>query len=138
VAVEVEALSGCPLLAGLEQAELEHLGEQFKEHVFPAGSSVIREGERGARVLAFFIIAEGTASVLVGGERKATLGPGDYFGEIGLFHDRPRTATVTAESDLRCFALGAWDFRPFVEENPQVAWPIMQVMAQRLADNASP
>lgn len=65
-------------------------------------------------------------------------GPGDYFGEIGLFHDQPRTATVTAESDLRCFALGAWDFRPFVEENPQVAWPIMQVMAQRLADNASP
>jgi CRP-like cAMP-binding protein len=138
VAVEVEALRDVPLLAGLERDELERLAGRFREHVFPAGSSVIHEGERGARVLAFFVIADGTASVVVGGTRKATLGPGDYFGEIGLFHDQPRTATVTAESDLRCFALGAWDFRPFVEQNPQVAWPIMQIMAQRIADNASP
>ena len=136
MAVEVDALSQVPLLAGLERAELERLAGQLKEHTFPEGAAVTREGERGARVLAFFVIAEGSAAVVVGGERKATLGPGDHFGEIGLFHDQPRTATVTAETELRCFALSAWEFRPFVEANPEIAWPIMESMAQRLADDA--
>ena len=89
-------------------------------------------------MLAFFVIAEGRAAVIVGGETKATLGPGDHFGEIGLFYDQPRTARVTAETDLRCYALGAWDFRPFVEANPEIAWPIMEGMAQRLGESASP
>jgi CRP-like cAMP-binding protein len=129
VAVEVDALSRVPLFAGLEPAELERLAGRFTEHTFPQGAVVTREGERGARVLAFFAIAEGSASVVVDGERKAVLGPGDYFGEIGLFYDEPRSATVTADADLRCYALGAWDFRPFVEENPQVAWPMMETMA---------
>jgi CRP/FNR family transcriptional regulator, cyclic AMP receptor protein len=137
VAVEVDALSQVPLLAGLERPELERLAGQFKEHTFPQGASITREGERGARVLAFFVIAEGTASVDVGGETRAMLGPGDHFGEIALFYDEPRSATVTAETNLRCFALGAWEFRPFVEANPGIAWPIMESMAQRLADNAS-
>ena len=137
MAVEVDALSQVPLLAGLERPELERLAGQFKEHTFPQGASITREGERGARVLAFFVIAEGTASVDVGGERKAMLGPGDHFGEIALFYDEPRSATVTAETNLRCFALGAWEFRPFVEANPGIAWPIMESMAQRLADNAA-
>jgi CRP-like cAMP-binding protein len=77
-------------------------------------------------------------SVTVGGERRAQLGPGDHFGEIALFYDQPRTATVVAETDLRCFALGAWEFRPFVESHPEIAWPIMESMAQRLAENEAP
>jgi CRP/FNR family transcriptional regulator, cyclic AMP receptor protein len=138
VAVEVDALRQVPLLAGLERTELEQLAGQFKEHTFPQGAAVTREGARGARVLAFFVIAEGSALVTVGGETKAVLGPGAHFGEIGLFYDQPRTATVIAEADLRCYALSAWDFRPFVEANPQIAWPIMKTMAERLADNAAP
>ena len=138
MAVEIDALRQVPLLACLERAELERLSPQFKERTFPQGAAVTREGQRGARVLAFFVVAEGTASVTVGGEAKAVLGPGDHFGEIGLFYDEPRTATVIAETDLRCYALSAWDFRPFVEANPQIAWPIMETMAERLADNAAP
>ncbi|MGH3039189.1 MAG: cyclic nucleotide-binding domain-containing protein [Gaiellaceae bacterium] len=136
MAVEVDALSQVPLLAGLDRAELERLAGRFKEHTFPRGAVVTREGERGARVLAFFVIAEGSASVVGDGETKAVLGPGDHFGEIGLFYDEPRTATVTADADLRCYALGAWDFRPFVEENSQIAWPIIETMAQRLGETA--
>jgi CRP-like cAMP-binding protein len=134
VAVEVDALRQVRLLAGLEQADLERLAGQFKEHTFPEGAAITREGERGARVLAFFVVAEGSASVAVGGETKAKLGPGDYFGEIGLFYDEPRSATVTADTNLRCFALGSWEFRPFVEAYPQVAWSIMESIAQRLGD----
>jgi CRP/FNR family transcriptional regulator, cyclic AMP receptor protein len=137
VAVEIDALRQVPLFAGCEGAELERLVGQFKEHTFSRGAAVTREGERGPRVLAFFVIAEGRASVAVGGETKALLGPGDHFGEIGLFYDQPRTATVTAEADLRCYALGAWDFRPFIEANPQIAWPILEKMAERLSDNAA-
>jgi CRP/FNR family transcriptional regulator, cyclic AMP receptor protein len=138
VAVDVDVLRKVPLFAGLGGPDLERLAGILSEHTFPAGAVITREGERGARVLAFFVIAEGTASVGVGGEAKAPLGPGDHFGEIGLFYDEPRSATVSADSDLRCYALGAWEFRPFVEANPQVAWPIMETMAQRLAESASP
>jgi CRP-like cAMP-binding protein len=138
VAVEVDFLRKVSLLAALAEPELERLAGLLREHTFPVGASITREGERGARVLAFFVIAEGTASVRVGGKTKTVLGPGDHFGEIGLFYDEPRSATVRADSNLRCYALSAWDFRPFVEANPQVAWPIMETMAHRLADNASP
>jgi CRP-like cAMP-binding protein len=137
VAVEIDALRQVPLLADLERADLERLAAQFKEHTFSRGAAITREGERGARVLAFFVIAEGRASVSVGGETKTLLGPGDYFGEIGLLHDQPRNATVTAEADLRCYALSAWDFKPFLEANPQIAQPIRDTMAERLADNAA-
>lgn len=137
MAVEVDFLRKVPLFAGLERPDLERLAGVLKTHTFPEGAVITREGQRGVRVLAFFVIAEGTASVVVGGETKAPLGPGDHFGEIGLFYDEPRSATVSAASDLSCYALSAWDFRPFVEANPQVAWPIMETMAQRLGD-ASP
>jgi CRP-like cAMP-binding protein len=85
VAVELDFLGKVPLFAGLAKPELERLAGLLKEHMFPEGAVITREGERGARVLAFFVIAEGTASVLVGGEAKAVLRPGDHFGEIGLF-----------------------------------------------------
>ena len=106
MAVEVDILSQVPLFSELEREELERLAGQFREHTFPQGAVVTREGERGPRVLAFFVIAEGRASVSVGEDTKAVLGPGDHFGEIGLFHDQPRTARVTAVSDLRVYAHG--------------------------------
>ena len=73
------------------------------------------------------------------GERSAaqevrTIGRGDYFGEIGLIADIDRTATITAESDLRCFGMTSWDFRPLVESNASIAWKMLQIMAQRLKE----
>lgn len=130
----VDALRRVPLLAGLEDGELEELAGQFSEQTFPAGATLTREGERGARVLAFFIIRSGTASVSKDGIDVADLGPGDHVGEIGLFHDVPRTATVTAETDLDCLALGSWEFRPFVESHPRIAWRLLESMSQRLAE----
>jgi CRP-like cAMP-binding protein len=136
VAVEVEALSRVPLFEGLDRPELELLAGELREHTFPKGAIITTEGRRGARVLAFFIIAEGRASVIAGGETKATLGADDWFGEIALMYDVPRTATVRADTDLRCFALSAWEFRPFVEANPKVAWPLLECMARRLSELA--
>jgi CRP-like cAMP-binding protein len=127
-------LARVPIFAGLERRDLEALAEQFGEYTFPAGAIVTREGDRGPRVLAFFVIAEGTATVSKNAQRVASLGPGAYFGEIALFQDVPRTATVTAHTKLTCLALSSLEFQPFVEANPAVGWRMLEAMSTRLAE----
>jgi len=135
MAVPVDVLREVPLFADFGQKELERLAGEFKERTFTEGSAVTREGATGA---GFFVIAEGNANVSVGGEQKGTLGAGDHFGEIALIDDLPRSATITAATDLRCYGLTPWDFRPFVEEHPQVAWSLLQTFARRLREAQSP
>jgi len=81
----------------------------------------------------FFVVDSGEATVEVHGKEVGTLGPGSAFGEIALIDRRPRTATVTAQSDLRAYGLPVFVFRPFVEARPQVAWKLLEAMADRLA-----
>jgi CRP/FNR family cyclic AMP-dependent transcriptional regulator len=125
----VEALQRVPLLEGIERRELERLARLFRERSFPEGATVTIEGEPG---IGFFVIVDGSAEVSVGGEMKGALGPGDSFGEMALIDEGPRTATVVAATDLRCLGLSAWDFRPFVEEHPSVAWTLLRALAQRV------
>jgi len=87
------------------------------------------EGSGGA---AFFIIDSGEATVSSKGVQLATLGPGDYFGEIALIDGGPRSATVTAATDLVCYGLTFWEFRPLVEKNSAIAWKLLQALAKRL------
>jgi CRP-like cAMP-binding protein len=125
----VEALARVPLLAGIERRDLEGLARSFRERLFQEGDVITREGEEG---LGFFVIVEGSANVTVTGEQRASLGPGDAFGEMALIDQGPRSATVVASTDLRCLALTPWEFRPFVEEHPGVAWALLQTLAKRL------
>jgi CRP/FNR family transcriptional regulator len=125
----VEALRKVPLFAGIEGRDLERLGRLFRERTFNEGATVTTEGEPG---IGFFVITEGSAEVSVGGELRNSLGPGDSFGETALIDEGPRSATVVAATDLRCLALSAWDFRPFVEEHPPVAWALLRAFVQRL------
>jgi CRP-like cAMP-binding protein len=129
MAVSVAALKRVSLFEELDDRDLERLANEFKERIFPAGASVVSEGASGA---AFFVITDGQASVVVQGEERARLGPGDHFGEIALLDEGVRSATVTAETELRCYGLTPWEFRPFVEEHPQVAWKLLQALARRL------
>jgi CRP/FNR family cyclic AMP-dependent transcriptional regulator len=126
-----EALRQVPLFSNLSDEDLERLARQMKERTFKEGSAVTSEGTGGA---GFFVITEGNATVSVGGEERATLGPGDYFGEIALIDEGMRSATILATTDLRCFGLTPWEFRPFVEEHPQVAWTLLQTLARRLRE----
>jgi len=87
------------------------------------------EGSGGA---GFFVITEGNATVSVGGEVKSTLGPGDYFGEIALIDEGTRTASITAATDVTAYGMTSWEFKPFVEDHPQVAWALLKTLAQRL------
>ena len=126
-----EALRKVPLFAGLSDADLERLARQMKERRFPAGSAVTSEGAGGA---GFFVIIDGNATVVVGDEERASLGPGDHFGEIALIDEGMRSASITANTDLLCYGMTAWEFRPFIEEHPDVAWVMLQTLARRLRD----
>jgi CRP/FNR family cyclic AMP-dependent transcriptional regulator len=128
----IELLEQVPLFQGLPHNELQRIARSFKERHFSAGESVAAEGSGG---VGFFVIGEGTASVDVHGDKRAQLGPGDYFGEIALIDDQARrTASITAETDLTCYGLTSWDFRPLVETNAEIAWKLLQVMAKRVRE----
>jgi CRP/FNR family cyclic AMP-dependent transcriptional regulator len=126
-----EALRNVPIFSDLSDNDLELLARQMKERRFSEGSAVTKEGAGAA---GFFVIVEGNASVSVGGEVRATLGPGDYFGEIALIDDGVRTASVTADSELKVYGLTSWEFRPLVESNASIAWKLLKVMATRLRE----
>ena len=125
----VELLQRVPLFEHFDKGDLERLARSFKERTFDAGSTVAGEGKTGA---GFFVIESGEATVSVHGDERRRLGPGDYFGEIALIDDGARSATVTAVSDLHCYGLTSWEFRPLVESNASIAWKLLETMAQRL------
>lgn len=126
-----DSLSHVPLFAGMGKKDLRRLGEQMAERSFSEGQTITEEGQTG---VGFFVIEEGNATVSVGGEVRRTLGPGDWFGEIALIDDGPRSATIVAGTDLRCRGMTAWEFRPFVQSHPEVAWPLLESLAARLRE----
>jgi CRP-like cAMP-binding protein len=127
-------LQSVPLLQNLDRRDVERLARSLSERTFSAGTVMTQEGQKG---VGFFVILDGIAKVSVGGEERRTLGSGDYFGEVALLDDGPRTATITAATDVRCAGLTSWQFRPFVEEHPQVAWTLLETLAGRLRDAQS-
>jgi CRP-like cAMP-binding protein len=131
VAAPEELIRQVPLFSELDKRELQGLSSSMKERTFKAGDTIASEGQTG---IGFFIIEEGEASVSVGGQERASLGPGDHFGEVALIDDGARTATVTAKSDLRTYGITSWEFRPLIEQNASLAWKLLQQMARRLRD----
>ena len=124
-----EMLSRVPLFAGLESRDLDRIADSFKQRDYSAGDTIASEGSGGA---GFFVIGEGTAKVTVHGDDRATLGPGDYFGEIALIDEGARTASLTAESDMVCYGMTFWEFRPIVESDARIAWKLLQALARKL------
>jgi CRP-like cAMP-binding protein len=127
----VQSLKGVPLFSGVRDRELKRLANVMRESRFNEGDVIATEGRSG---IGFFLIEEGNASVSLHGEIIRTLGPGDHFGEIALIDEGPRSASVTASTDLRCRGMAAWEFRSFVQEHPEVAWPLLQTLASRLRE----
>ena len=126
-----ETLRWVPLFRDLNQRQLKRLARVCEEASFPAGTTVMRQGQRTG--ITFFVIVEGEALVTVDGTDVARLGPGQHFGELALISEGLRSATVTAVYPLRCLAITFWDFRTFVRENPDVAWKLMQHLAGLVA-----
>ena len=125
----VELLERVPLFAGCSKRELQTVAGALKEVHHREGRVIAREGETG---IGFFVIAEGTAAVTVGGRPRAKLGPGDFFGEISLLDHGPRTATVTAATPIRLLGLTAWAFKGLVQQHPRIALNMLKVVAARV------
>jgi CRP-like cAMP-binding protein len=125
----VDTLRKVPLFAGLDSKELEDIAGSMRERRFKAGDTVTQEGAGG---VGFFVVEEGEADVTVGGESKGSVGPGQYFGEIALINESPRTATLTARTDMLCYGMTPWDFRPLVESNSTIAWKLLTAMAEKM------
>ena len=124
-----DVLKKVPLFAGLDKRELEQIASTMRERRFSAGATVTEEGAGGA---GFFVVEPGQAEVLVEGETRGTIGAGDYFGEIALLTGSDRTATIKATSDMICWGMTPWDFRPLVESNSAIAWKLLTAMADKL------
>ena len=132
MSIQTAELRRVPLLADLDDKELSRLCRDLKERTIEDGAPVVREGHGG---IGFFMILEGRATVTIGEEIAATLGPGDHIGELALLDgDTPRSATVVADGPLRCAYMSAWEFRPFVKSHPTVAWALLKTLAQRVRE----
>jgi CRP-like cAMP-binding protein len=131
VADVVESLGRVPLFKGMRRRELGRLARVMSESRFSEGETVTAEGQSG---VGFFVIEEGNATVSRQGNIIRTLEPGDYFGEIALIDEGPRSATVVATTDLRCRGMVAWEFRSFVRDHPEVAWTLLGTLVSRLRE----
>ena len=130
----INRLRQVSLFAKLSDKDLKRLSGSLSERSFPAGHEITAEGDEG---VGFFLIESGEVSISRGGEHVRKLGPGDYFGEMALIDQRPRSATVVADTEVRCHGMTAWSFRPFVESHGEVAWPLLEALVSRLREAES-
>jgi CRP/FNR family transcriptional regulator, cyclic AMP receptor protein len=131
----VELLKRVPLFADLDGAELQQIANSMKQRTFAAGQEIAVEGQSG---VGFFVIEDGQAKVTVHGDEVRRLGPGDYFGEVALITQGARTATVTADTDLKTYGMTFWDFRPLVEDTPSIAWKLLQSAVKQYDQSSAP
>jgi CRP-like cAMP-binding protein len=124
-----ELLAHAPLLDGVDAEGIAMIAQRVVEVEFPTDHVIARQGEVGT---GFFMVASGNVRVVRDGETIATLGPGDFFGELSVLDGQPRTAQVIATEPTVCLALASWDFEAVVREEPAVALAIMRGLAGRL------
>jgi CRP-like cAMP-binding protein len=122
----VELLGQVKLFENVETKELERIASSFKERTFQPGDVIAEEGSSG---IGFFVIESGQAKARHGDLEIADLGAGASFGEVALIDEGPRSATVTAETELKCWGLSSWEFRPLAETNATVAWNLARIVA---------
>jgi CRP/FNR family transcriptional regulator, cyclic AMP receptor protein len=125
----VTRLASVPMFSGCTKKELQTIAKTVRQIDHPAGSVIASEGEPGAGL---FVIEEGECDVTIGGKRVNQLHTGDFFGEMALLDGGPRTATVTATTDIKLYALTEWVFRGLLIEHPTIALRTLEAMASRL------
>jgi CRP/FNR family cyclic AMP-dependent transcriptional regulator len=127
----VKALRATDLFSSLSRRSLATIAETVKVINHPAGKQLVTEGGEG---VGFHLILEGTVSLVVGGKRRGRLGPGEYFGEMSMIDGGPRSATITTETPVTMLYLSAWQFRPILKSEPEIARALLLVMCARLRE----
>jgi CRP-like cAMP-binding protein len=123
------ALSKVPLFEGLSQRQLKRLTQGTIDYEFPLGKKLVEQGQRGETL---FVLLEGTARVVRGGRTVARIGPGEFFGEVAVLDQRPRSATVVADTPVRCLVLHRDDVKKMISDEPATALAMLANLASRL------
>ena len=127
----LELLRGVQLFAELDDRFLESLASEFMPRTYAAGDTLAEEGESGRTLI---VIDTGSVTVTVHGEEVGKLGAGDAFGEMSLIDRSARSATVKADTEVRGYQLPVWSFRPLVESHPEMAWALLEALAERVRE----
>ena len=127
----IDLIRGVPLFAGASDGFLEQLAGEFFERTYRTSEAIAEEGESGKT---FVVIESGEVSVSVRGQEVGRLGAGQAFGEMALIDKSARSATVRAVTDAHCYLLPVWSFRPIVEAHPEMAWALLEALAQKIRD----
>lgn len=120
------------LFSACSKRDLQVIGRASDEVDVPAGKVLTEEGRQGHE---FYLILDGQAAVRRNGKKVATLGPGQYFGELSLLDKGPRSATVAADTDMRLLVLGQREFNGTLDEVPGLAHKLLRTMAARLRES---
>jgi diguanylate cyclase (GGDEF)-like protein len=130
---DTEHLSRVPLLSGLDEPDLQDLAAQTRPVTFPAGTTIVEIGDMGQSL---FLIVEGSVRVLYPSRGNdfelARLGAGDFFGEMALLNDKPRSATVQAVDEVNLLVLDKLDFREVIRKAPAVALRLLETLSFRI------
>jgi len=129
---KLDLLRRIPLFNGFGKREIERLGMLADEVVVPDGTVLIREGDLGRDMM---VLISGNVVVDRDGVRVNRLGPGDFFGEIALVNEGPRTASVATDGPARMLVITHADFHSMMDEFPEIAAQIMHTLANRIRDN---
>jgi len=127
---KVELLKSVPLFSKLDKKGLEDVAHIADEIDLPAGKEMATEGDRGRE---FFVLLKGEAEVTRGGEKINTMKEGDFFGEIALVTKMPRTATVTATSDVDVLVITERAFDTLLKNSPTIGRGVAEALAERVA-----
>ncbi len=131
-----EILNKVPIFAGLDRRHLKRLAKLMVPRSFKAGDAIVHEKDQPA---GFFVVAAGKVEVVrgaAGGKPQvlATLGPGEFFGEMALFEGQARSATVRALEDTECLAMTGWDFRAELSTDAEIAMAVLETVVRRLRE----
>jgi CRP/FNR family transcriptional regulator, cyclic AMP receptor protein len=122
-------LRNVPIFSTLNNKQLKTIASGGKELTYVPGQAIVEEGSMG---VGFFLILDGKVRVRKGKKTLAELKVGDFFGEMSLFDEQPRSATVEATADTKCLGISAWSFIGMVKSNPEIAVNLMKELASRL------
>jgi CRP/FNR family cyclic AMP-dependent transcriptional regulator len=134
MAVPTQILRSVPLFTGLTDTAISAVAEMAMETSYDEGAVLVREGDPGDR---FIALVDGSARVERGGQPVATLGAGDFLGEIALVDGEPRTATVTATDKIRAFEIRRADFTALMDRSPVVRLGILMALTERVRARAA-
>jgi CRP/FNR family cyclic AMP-dependent transcriptional regulator len=127
---KVDLLRDVPLFSGCSQKEIGQICALADEIYQPDGTTLIQEGTKARE---FFVLVEGTVVVRRNGRKLCTLGNGDFFGEIALIANTPRSATVRATSRVRLLVITGQSFQRLLSDTPAIQGKVLLALAQRLA-----